>query len=249
MAEPATIINTPQNKFVGTTLFWIVSAVLLFCIAVVFFLHDKNLTQARDDFNKALTEQAKAQKTFTEEQTALLNKALTENVARIDTTAKKLSDEKDALAKSQGELAASYKIFTEKEYLAFKSKSDAMAAETRSDLTKTTQNVQKVEVDVKYLKENVEAMQGKLKGLDTQIGEIKTMSGDLKSEQLKLQGEIKNFGSRSDVTQSELESLVKRTNTFENKVLAEHAAIARKAAVAGNYKTFLEMVEFKNTQK
>lgn len=249
MAEPVTIINAPQSKFVGTTLFWIVSAVLLICIAVVFFYHDKNLTQARDDFKNALKENIDALKKSTEEQAATLNKSMTDNVARIDSAAKKLSDDKDALAKSQGELASGFKTFTESEYKAFKAKSESTAAETRSDLIKTTGSVQKVEVDVKYLKENVEAMQGKLTGLNTQIGEIKTLSGELKSEQAKLQGEIKNFGSRTDVTQGELESLVKRTNQFEQKVLDEHAAIARKAAVAGNYKTFLEMVEFKNTQK
>jgi predicted nucleic acid-binding Zn-ribbon protein len=254
MAEidtPTMIEPPPQPvvvKVVNPTLFWIVSGVLAAGIITAYALLDNSLKQTRADVQANLETAAATQRDATAKAVAETREVLNKQLVQVQESAKKLEADKEtlqvevaALRKEHDGLATSFKDVSGKQTKAISDATD--------DLSLTKQNVQKVEVKVKYLDDRVSAIEGRLTNMTTDINKLNegstTLKAELKREQEDLRREVAAVGKKGNVTEDELRKLENKALAFESKVLSERAKQAAQAARDNDYKKTLQLLDFK----
>jgi chromosome segregation ATPase len=242
---PGAAPNNPGNP-VGNTLFWVMVAALVVVIGVVYFIHDKNLTQTRDEFATQAKVNYQLQKKETDDALDKQKNAMMQEIATVTERNKKLEAANETLAKNLTDLSGVVRNFVEQEYKASKSQIEEKVASARGEIVKTNENVHNVEVSVKYLTDSVNGMKEKLNGLDGQIGGLKTSSEELRKEQAALQAEIKSVEGKSGITDTDLKNLTDRTRLFELKVMTERAKQAADAARNNDYQSLFDKLRFKD---
>ncbi|MEI6236518.1 MAG: hypothetical protein WCT04_25965 [Planctomycetota bacterium] len=251
MADTGTASSgtAPQAKGVTPTLFWIIVVVLAIAIGGIYFLLNKDLVETRDTFDKAIKAASADQDAKREKAVGDVKQQLTAEIAKQQEKIVKLEGEKEKIVADVAKLTKDHGELVTKVDTVDK-KAQTQISGVAADLSKTTQSVQKVEVDVKYLKENVEKMNGKLATLDKDIQNLGTgqlaLKAELKKEHEELSKEVLKVSLKGNVTDEELKKLEKKTLEFEIKVLNERAKQAAAAAKSGDHKKVLDLLDFKD---
>ena len=244
--------SAPQPNGVTPVIFWIVSAVLALAIGGVYFLVNKDLDATRTNVNDALIAANKSQDAKTEKAVGDAKQLLNAEIAKLQEENKKLAETNKGTADSLATLTKTYEGFVKNDLPVLQKKSDKHESEiatTKTDLSQTNANVNKVETEVKYLKENIDKINGKLLAIDKDIGNLSSSSVELKAELKKeydaISKEVAEVNRKGGSTREDMEKLKNRTLEFEVKVLNERAKQAAAFARKGDHKSALEMLDFK----
>lgn len=245
MAEETRIDSgtVPQQKSgVSPTLFWIVTIVLAVGIGAVYMLLDKKLDDSTSKLNEMLKNSAAKQEAALAKQTEEIRKTITESTTKQEALNKQTSE---LITKGQTDAAKLLESLTtlDKKVVAQTTETTKSFKEVEGSVLETKKTIGIVDNRVTYLDKEVKALQTTVNGLTTKIDEIKVGSAELKADQAKLLNEIKSVSGRSDVTQTELASLVQRTKDFELRVLLERAKQAAADAEKFDYANLFEKME------
>jgi predicted nucleic acid-binding Zn-ribbon protein len=236
-------------KYITTMIFWVVTAVLVVAVGVVYFVMNNEVAAAKKDAASALESAIKKQNEQTDDKLAKLTSAFDAKVADLTKENDALKKANDILAKNLGDVTTQFTKFVDTEYKALKAKLSDDLSGAKSDIIKTNENLNKVDTRVGYVEKSLKDLTERVTAIGKDVSSLNVSSAELKKEQVELQKELSDFSSRGKVTENDLRTLEVKTRMFELKVMRERAAQASEALRNNDMRSVFEQIKFKDGEK